>query len=120
MYKPLSSLHNSNSARFARRSSQILGRVQDHFDLAGGFWDGVKTANDNFEFVGYGIITLFVCSSLFCFIYMKYFMKDEKEEEEMVKEVAMAKAKKEEDYLRKRMLARAMGKEKIVARDIDI
>ncbi|GMI06584.1 hypothetical protein TrVE_jg7929 [Triparma verrucosa] len=99
---------------------EILGRVQDHFSLCGSFWDGVKCVNDNFEVVGYGIIVLFACSSLVAFLYMKYFMEGEGQSEQREKQVAIRKAAKDEEYIRKRMLARAMGKEKIVARDIDI
>ena len=33
---------------------EILGRVQDSFELEGNqFWLGIKNVNDNFEFVGY-------------------------------------------------------------------
>ena len=63
--------------------------------------------------VGYGIIALFACSSLVAFLYMKYFMEGEGQSEQREKQVAIRKAAKDEEYIRKRMLARAMGKEKV-------
>merc|ERR1711965_922411 len=41
---------------------ELLGQVQDKLHLAGPFWDGVKSVNDHFEYVGYSIIALFVLS----------------------------------------------------------
>ena len=109
---------------------EVLGRVQDHFGLGGAFWSRVKYVNDNFEIVGYSIIGLFVLSCLSAAVYMKWGLSGvesweqgggyDEEELELEKAKAIKKAKKDEEYLRKRMLDRALGREKVVARDIDI
>lgn len=39
---------------------QVLGLVRDVWDLEGGFWDGVGRIGDVYEFVGLGIVGLFV------------------------------------------------------------
>ena len=45
-------------------SSQVLGCVQDLYDLQGPFWSVITTINDNFEYVGYSIIAFFALSAL--------------------------------------------------------
>uniref|UniRef100_A0A7S3TRG6 Nickel/cobalt efflux system n=1 Tax=Emiliania huxleyi TaxID=2903 RepID=A0A7S3TRG6_EMIHU len=103
---------------------ELLGQVQDKLHLAGPFWDGVKSVNDHFEYVGYSIIALFVLSCGGAAAYMRLSLGggecggggEEAEAEEMA--AAQEKARQEGDYLRRRMLALATGAAK--AREIDV
>jgi high-affinity nickel-transport protein len=47
---------------------EALGLVADQLGLAGGVWDAVNAANDNFGALGYAIIAIFVASWLVSFV----------------------------------------------------
>lgn len=107
---------------------EILGRVQDHWDLEGAFWSQVKFVNDHFEYVGYSIIGVFVASCACASVYMAVVLGKEGGEgdggaggdleDARIVEEANEKAKRDAAYLRKRMLDRATGREEIKAIDI--
>lgn len=39
---------------------EVLGLVADRFERAGGFWQEIKTLNDNFNALGFIIISAFI------------------------------------------------------------
>ena len=44
-------------------SIELLGCLQRQLALEGAFWEGVELLNDNFEYVGYAIISFFALSA---------------------------------------------------------
>jgi high-affinity nickel-transport protein len=50
---------------------EALALIGDKFGLEGGFWAFTGALNDNFGFLGYGIVAFFVLSWLMSFIFYK-------------------------------------------------
>jgi high-affinity nickel-transport protein len=51
---------------------EALGLVGDQFGLSGWFWDGVGTANDNFNGIGFAIIGIFIVAWIGSMLVYRY------------------------------------------------
>ena len=93
---------------------ELAGLGVDAFGFTGRFWVEAKALNDHFEYVGYGIVGIFIASfAVAGVVYRREKAAEEGEVVDLVKE-----GKVVDDYVRQRMLEMAQGK--VEVRGIDI
>lgn len=106
---------------------EVLGCLQTELGLQGGLWDAVQVVNDHFEYVGYGIMSLFALSTLLAVVLLdRCFAPAAGAAEAGSKpQVAVADSGAEavssanvDDYVKSRLLAMARGEVPVRAIEI--